>query len=77
MPIVKVALKEGRTLEVLVQISDSIMQTCIDVLQLPNEDRNIRILEYKKELKMIESSSKMDESSDQLRWSFEFVNVEF
>lgn len=46
MPTVKVELLEGRSKEYLLKLRDVIMNSVVASLQLPENDRNIRILEY-------------------------------
>jgi phenylpyruvate tautomerase PptA (4-oxalocrotonate tautomerase family) len=46
MPLVKIELLQGRDKEILIQIQIIVMDCLIDCLGLPNDDRNIRLLEY-------------------------------
>ena len=47
MPLVKIEIKEGKSIEQLIQIKEIVMDTVVEVLQLNNNDRNIRIQEFK------------------------------
>lgn len=46
MPTVKVELRKGKDKETLLKIRDSIMDANVEALQLPEDDRNIRVIEY-------------------------------
>lgn len=46
MPLVKVEVAEGYCKESLMRIKNTIMDAVVEVLQLPKEDRNIRLIEY-------------------------------
>jgi len=46
MPTVKIELLEGRDRETLIKLKNSVMDSVVEVLKLPHNDRNIRILEY-------------------------------
>ncbi len=50
MPLVKIELKEGRELSTILKIKELVMDAVIEALQLPADDRNIRVCEYKPEL---------------------------
>jgi phenylpyruvate tautomerase PptA (4-oxalocrotonate tautomerase family) len=47
MPLVKIELIEGRDMLILQKMKELVMNAVVDSLQLPDEDRNIRIIEYK------------------------------
>jgi 4-oxalocrotonate tautomerase family enzyme len=49
MPTVKIELLQGKSIETLVKMRDVVMDTVVGSLQLPADDRNIRIIEYKPE----------------------------
>ena len=49
MPLVKIELIEGRDLSTLLKIKELVMDAVVESLQLPVDDRNIRIMEYKPE----------------------------
>jgi 4-oxalocrotonate tautomerase family enzyme len=49
MPLVKIELSIGKEKESLLKMRDLVLDRVIDVLQLPTDDRNIRILEYPQE----------------------------
>lgn len=46
MPAVKVELLSGKDAQILLQLKDLVMDAVAEALQLPANDRNIRILEY-------------------------------
>ena len=46
MPTVKIELLKGKDQQTLFQIRDIVMDSVVEALQLPTDDRNIRILEY-------------------------------
>lgn len=50
MPLVKIELAKGNSTVFLKTMLQTVMDTVVDVLQLPNDDRNIRLLEYDNEL---------------------------
>lgn len=50
MPLVKIELPEGRTLDFLLKLKELVMDAVVDTLQLPTDDRNIRIIEFRPEL---------------------------
>ena len=49
MPLVKIELPEGRNKEVLVNLQKIVMDSVVSALALPEDDRNIRLIEYKPE----------------------------
>jgi 4-oxalocrotonate tautomerase family enzyme len=49
VPLVKIELSIGKEKESLLKMRDLVLDSVIDVLQLPTDDRNIRILEYPQE----------------------------
>lgn len=50
MPTVKIELLKGKDIQSLIKIRDVVMDSVVESLQLPNDDRNIRIIEYQPEL---------------------------
>jgi len=50
MPLVKIEMTKGNSKEFLLKFMDIVMETVVEVLQLPQDDRNIRLLEYESEL---------------------------
>lgn len=50
MPAVKIELQTGKNLQTLVKIRDLVMDAVVEVLQLPTDDRNVRLIEYQPEL---------------------------
>lgn len=50
MPTVKVELAKGRDKSILIKIRNSIMNAVVQTLQLPENDRNIRIIEHDTDL---------------------------
>ncbi|MDD5242301.1 MAG: tautomerase family protein [Sulfuricella sp.] len=50
MPTVKIELLIGRDRPTLIKIRDSVMDSVVDTLQLPADDRNVRLIEYQPEL---------------------------
>jgi Tautomerase enzyme. len=50
MPTVKIELLIGRDRPTLIKIRDFVMDSVVEVLQLPADDRNIRLIEYQPEL---------------------------
>lgn len=50
MPLVKIELPQGRTLNFLLKLKELVMDAVVDTLQLPTDDRNIRIIEFRPEL---------------------------
>lgn len=49
MPLVKLSLIEGRTLEEKYEIADAVHTALVESFKIPQYDRNIRIEEYRKE----------------------------
>jgi len=49
MPTVKIELQHGNEPNSLLILRDAVMDAVMEALQLPNQDRNVRILEYKPE----------------------------
>lgn len=47
MPTIKIELREGKDIDFLLKLKDTVMYSVVEVLQLPNNDRNIRLIEYK------------------------------
>ena len=47
MPLVKIELIEGKNLDFLNQLQTTVMDCVQEVLKLPGDDRNIRLLQYK------------------------------
>lgn len=50
MPTVKIELLNGKDRQTLIRIRDQVMDSVIDTLQLPPDDRNVRLIEYQPEL---------------------------
>lgn len=50
MPAVKIELKKGLSTDKLIKIKETVMNTVVNVLQIPENDRNIRVLEYEPHL---------------------------
>lgn len=50
MPIVKIELLIGKDIQTLIKIRDFVMDSVVEILQLPADDRNIRLIEYQPEL---------------------------
>lgn len=50
MPLVKIELAKGNSKVFLKTMLQTVMDTVVEVLQLPDDDRNIRLLEYDAEL---------------------------
>jgi 4-oxalocrotonate tautomerase family enzyme len=50
MPLVKIELAEGKDAAALLKMRDLVMDSVVESLKLPDDDRNIRIIEYKAEL---------------------------
>jgi len=46
MPTVKIELESGLNKESLMMLRDSVMDAVVETLQLPSNDRNIRLIEY-------------------------------
>lgn len=49
MPLVKIELPEGRNKETLFRMQTIVMDSVVSALTLPEDDRNIRLIEYKPE----------------------------
>ena len=49
MPTVKIELTEGRDKQTLLCLRDLVMDSVVEILKLPSNDRNIRLTEYKPE----------------------------
>jgi 4-oxalocrotonate tautomerase family enzyme len=49
VPVVKIELLKGKDKASLLQIRDEVMNAVVYSLQLPDNDRNVRILEYEQE----------------------------
>ena len=47
MPTLKIELSEGRNKKALLLLRDTVMNSVVEVLKLPSNDRNIRLIEYK------------------------------
>lgn len=50
MPLVKIELAKGNSKEFLKTMLQTVMNTVVEILQLPDDDRNIRLMEYDSEL---------------------------
>lgn len=50
MPAVKIEMSKGKDFQTLIKIRDVVLDSVVESLQLPANDRNIRILEYEPEL---------------------------
>ncbi len=50
MPTVKIELKQGRDNKSLIEIRDTVMDSVVESLKLPSDDRNIRVIEYQSDL---------------------------
>lgn len=50
MPTVKIELQQGKDKKTLIQLRNLVMDSVVDVLQLPADDRNIRIIEFHPDL---------------------------
>lgn len=49
MPTINIELQKGRDLQTLIKIRDLVMDSVAQVLQLPSDDRSIRLSEYQPE----------------------------
>ena len=47
MPTVKIELAEGRNRQAMLCLRDTVMDCLVEILKLPSNDRNIRLIEYK------------------------------
>jgi len=59
MPTIKIELKKGKERDTLILIKDTVMNAVIDSLQLPKDDRNIRLLEYDEDFFQMKSPYEM------------------
>ena len=50
MPTVKIELLIGKDRQTLIKIRDFVMDQVVEILQLPADDRNVRLIEYQTEL---------------------------
>lgn len=50
MPTVKIELQIGRDNQTLIKIRDLVMDSVVESLQLPSDDRNVRLIEYHPDL---------------------------
>ena len=50
MPTVKIELKIGRDIQTLIKIRDLVMDSVVEILKLPTDDRNVRMIEYQPHL---------------------------
>lgn len=50
MPIVKINLKKGQSKESLISLMDCIHEEMVHILNIPEDDKNIRVMEYEPEL---------------------------
>jgi phenylpyruvate tautomerase PptA (4-oxalocrotonate tautomerase family) len=55
MPTVKIELLAGKDRSELIKIRDLVMDSVVEILQLPADDRNIRLIEYQPELFQMKS----------------------
>lgn len=55
MPTIKIELREGRDIESLLKLKKTVMDSVVEILQLPDNDRNIRLIEYKHEFFQMQS----------------------
>ena len=49
MPLVKIELPEGRNKETLLRLQNIVLDSVVRALALPEDDRNIRLIEYERE----------------------------
>jgi phenylpyruvate tautomerase PptA (4-oxalocrotonate tautomerase family) len=49
MPVVKIELQTGRDKQTLIKLKDLVMDSVVESLQIPADDRNIRLIEYQPE----------------------------
>ena len=47
MPTVKIELAEGRNRQTMLCLRDTVMDSVVEILKLPSNDRNIRLIEHK------------------------------
>lgn len=50
MPTVKIELLIGKDRQTLIKIRDFVMDSVVEILQLPADDRNVRLIEHQLEL---------------------------
>lgn len=50
MPVVKIELVRGKPLDYLKTFIDAVQRALVDTLGVPEEDKNIRLMEYDREL---------------------------
>ncbi len=50
MPTVKIELLAGRDMQTLISIRDLVMDSVVESLKLPSDDRNVKLIEYQPEL---------------------------
>lgn len=55
MPTVKIELLAGRDKQSLIRIRDLVMDSVIESLQLPPDDRNVRLIEYQSDFFQMKS----------------------
>jgi 4-oxalocrotonate tautomerase family enzyme len=46
MPLVKIDLKKGKPREFVIGFMDAVFASMLDVLHIPNDDKNIRVAEF-------------------------------
>ncbi|SHF35518.1 tautomerase family protein [Dysgonomonas macrotermitis] len=46
MPLIKIELKKGLDKQTLLSLKDTVMEAIICILQLPDDDKNIRLIEH-------------------------------
>ena len=49
MPTVKIELSEGKDRQTLLCLRDTVMDSVVEILKLPSNDRNIRLIEYQQD----------------------------
>ena len=49
MPTVKIELLKGRDSQSLIQMMDLVMDSVVESLKLPSDDRNVRLIEYEQD----------------------------
>jgi phenylpyruvate tautomerase PptA (4-oxalocrotonate tautomerase family) len=49
MPLIKIELKEGRGKAGILKLRDIVMDCVVNVLMIPADERNIRVLEYRED----------------------------
>ena len=49
MPTVKIELSEGKDRQTLLCLRDAVMDSVVEILKLPSNDRNIRLIEYQQD----------------------------